>query len=104
MELAGAKYRTPAGIWIEVPFAIGEALAGVLAIFIRDWRTFQYVSSVPIFLCCLIHFWLPESPRWLLANGKTKELQETVNKISRMNKKTLSEASQKRFQVLVIVQ
>ena len=40
MELAGAKYRTPAGIWIEVPFAIGEALAGV-------------------FCCCA--FWRPQN-------------------------------------------
>ena len=39
-----------AGILIQIPFAIGEALAGVLAIFIHDWRVYQYVLSVPIFL------------------------------------------------------
>ena len=101
MELVGAKYRSQAGVIIEIPFAVGEAIAGIFAYFIRDWRTFQYVTSVPLFLCCLIHFFVPESPRWLLANGKFKELQASVSRISEMNKKSLSPTSQKRFNAML---
>ena len=38
------------GIAIEIPFAIGEALTGVEAFFIRDWKTLQIVAYLPL-LC-----------------------------------------------------
>ena len=38
------------GIAIEIPFALGEALLGVEAYFIRDWTTLQNVAYLPL-LC-----------------------------------------------------
>ena len=45
------------GIAIEIPFALGEALLGVEAYFIRDWKTLQIVAYLPL-LCklVLVHF------------------------------------------------
>ena len=38
------------GIAIEIPFALGEALLGFEAYFIRDWTTLQIVAYLPL-LC-----------------------------------------------------
>ena len=74
IELVGPEYRTLVGIGMDIPFAVGEALAGVLAIFITEWRSFQYISSIPIFAILLIYFVIEESPRWLITKEKYKEL------------------------------
>ena len=76
LEVVGSKYRTFACMFNSIPFAIGEALVPVVAYFIRDWRTFHMVSSMPIFLSLLIYFSLPESPRWLLVQGKADQLKQ----------------------------
>ena len=36
------------GIAIEIPFALGEALLGFEAYFIRDWTTLQIVAYLPL--------------------------------------------------------
>lgn len=50
IEFIGAKYRTFVGIMIETPFALGEAMTGVLAYFIRDWRYLQLAITLPALL------------------------------------------------------
>ncbi|ROT71597.1 putative organic cation transporter [Penaeus vannamei] len=64
VEFIGAKYRTFCGIMIEVPFALGEAMTGVLAIFIRDWRWLQVAVTAPAFLLLSYMWIMPESVRW----------------------------------------
>lgn len=56
VEFIGAKWRTFVGIIIEVPFALGEAMTGILAIFIRDWRWLQVAVTAPAFLL-LSYMW-----------------------------------------------
>ena len=56
VEYVGAKWRSFCGIMIEVPFALGEAMVGVAAYFIRDWRWLQATVTVPSFLV-LCHMW-----------------------------------------------
>ena len=53
---------------------------------LSDWKTFQIVSSVPLFLQLLLYFILPESPRWLIAVGRYKEAKDVVKKAEKMNK------------------
>ena len=50
IESLNAKYRTQAGMLIQLPFAFGEAVTGVLAYLIRDWRYFQVAIVCPVFL------------------------------------------------------
>ena len=95
------------GIAIEMPFALGEMLLGlevtlnavgkiktdkIQAYFIRDWRTLQMVSYLPLlgdlsFICPLISYskgllglwWaVPESVRWLVGVGRIKEASSIV--------------------------
>ena len=41
MEYIGYKFTMLIGIGIEIPFAIGEAILGLEAFYIRDWQTLQ---------------------------------------------------------------
>ena len=45
-----SQYTMLIGIAIEIPFALGEALLGIEAYFIRDWTTLQIVAYLPL-LC-----------------------------------------------------
>ena len=44
------------GILIEIPFAVGEALVGVIAYFVRDWRWIQAIATAPTVLL-LSYIW-----------------------------------------------
>ena len=45
------------GIAIEIPFAIGEAVLGLEAYLIRDWKILQIVAYLPISCKPLLVFW-----------------------------------------------
>ncbi|KAK8386156.1 hypothetical protein O3P69_010703 [Scylla paramamosain] len=85
VEFIGAKWRTFVGIMIEVPFALGEAMTGVFAIFIRDWRWLQVAVTAPAFLL-LSYMWLmPESVRWLVSQGRKSDAIKIINKAAKVN-------------------
>ena len=67
VEHVGSKYTMLVGIWIDIPFAVGEAILGLEAFFIRDWRRLQMVAHLPLLVCTLIYWTCPESVRWCLA-------------------------------------
>ncbi|XP_068200657.1 solute carrier family 22 member 21-like [Palaemon carinicauda] len=85
VEFIGAKWRTFCGIIIEVPFALGEAMTGVLAIFIREWRWLQVAITAPAFLLISYMWIMPESVRWLVSQGRRKEAIEIIEKAAKVN-------------------
>ena len=46
-------------------------------------------SSVPLLLLMLLYPLLPESPYWLLATGRTREVRMLLQRIARMNGRDL---------------
>ena len=86
MELVGSQRKTLVGNMIQVPFAIGQAILGLVAIGIRDWWKLQIVVSAPIFILLGLYFVLPESPRWLIATGRYKQARNTIENAAAMNK------------------
>merc|ERR1719431_2358172 len=85
VEHVGYKFTMLVGIAIEIPFAIGEAILGVEAIFIRDWGTLQVVAYLPL-LSLLGLWWLvPESPRWLIGSGQLDRAKEVIREVAQGN-------------------
>ena len=70
--------------------SLGEAGAVIFAMMFRHWRKFQLVVSILMILPAGLWFVLPESPRWLIAQGRFKEAQEEVKKAAVKNKAILS--------------
>ncbi|ENN72634.1 hypothetical protein YQE_10732, partial [Dendroctonus ponderosae] len=78
MEVVGGKWRTIVSILYQVPFGFGYALLSGIAYLLRDWRNFHFAIS-------LLSMLVPESPRWLLAIGRTKDAQKILIKAAKEN-------------------
>jgi len=74
---------------VEFFLAFGGVLEVVLAILILvpfNWRWWLFASASPCLVFVIACFFLPESPRYKLACGETKEAFEILLKASRDNK------------------
>ncbi|KRX22915.1 Organic cation transporter-like protein [Trichinella nelsoni] len=86
MELCDGLPRTVAGIGLQVAFAVGYIIDGLVAYYIRRWDHIQWICSlVGIVL-------LPESLRWLLHNGKKQQAIDLMQKIAKINKKQIPDS------------
>ena len=53
----------------------------------RDWRNLQLIISVPPTICIVAYYFMPESPRWLIAQGRTEEAKAILQKAAKTNGK-----------------
>ncbi|KAJ9576876.1 hypothetical protein L9F63_006547, partial [Diploptera punctata] len=91
MELVGSRSRVLAATLITSFYAVGQALTGLIAWWLQDWRKILQVSYLPSLLCISYYWLIPESVRWLLTKGRTKEATEIILRAAKTNGVTLSE-------------
>jgi len=87
IEAAGTKHRILVGFFYQVMFSVGGGILGLIAFFIRDWRTLQLVVSVPMFTMVAICWYLPESTRWLITKKRYNEARTLILRAALVNKK-----------------
>lgn len=86
VEHVGSSKRTLVGVVLNILYTIGEILTGLVAYFVRDWRTLCLIlSSV---LWPTIFYWcvLVESPRWLILKKRYAEAEMIFRKAAYVNK------------------
>ncbi|KAF5303009.1 hypothetical protein FQR65_LT08338 [Abscondita terminalis] len=89
LELVGSNYRSFVTVLTCTFYTFGlMGLAGV-AYLVRDWVHLTLVTSLPFLLYFAYWFFLPESPRWLLANGKFEEALRLLETLARVNNRDL---------------
>ena len=91
VELVGSKYKTLVGCLIQIPFAIGESIVGLVAMAFQDgeWWLYQIAISAPLLGILVLYFIVPESPRWLIAKGRYKDAKNVIERAAKVNKVTI---------------
>lgn len=91
LELVGPTKRKFVGIATNYFFAIGLLVLAGVGYLLRDWQYILLALSAPTVLFWIYWWLIPESPRWLLSQGRITEANEIVRKAAKVNKVTLPE-------------
>mmetsp|Transcript_89515 Transcript_89515/g.253664 ORF Transcript_89515/g.253664 Transcript_89515/m.253664 type:complete len:505 (-) Transcript_89515:50-1564(-) len=79
-------------LYIEYFWTLGSIyinLCGWLTLTPTDWRLFTALAAVPTLISSIAgYLYLPESPRWLVEQGRGEEALEIVNRWAQANGKT----------------
>lgn len=85
VEFVGPSKRVMTGIPIHMFFAVGLVyLAGVGAL-VRHWQYLQLAVAVPCIVYVFYWWIIPESPRWLLSQGRLEEAEEIIQEVAKKN-------------------
>ena len=104
VELVEGKHRRLASMGLMIAFSLGEAFVGIFAIYLRDWREFHIITSIPLFVMIPIYFVLAESPRWLNRKQKYKELYSLFRVMAKMNSSKLPLELEQKLQEAIILE
>ncbi|XP_015177802.1 PREDICTED: organic cation transporter protein [Polistes dominula] len=89
LELVGPNYRSFVTVMTCSFYTMGLCMLAGVTYLIRDWRMLAITTSAPFLLYFFYWWFLPESPRWLLAKGRLVEANDILETLARVNGKEL---------------
>ncbi|XP_015608847.1 carcinine transporter isoform X1 [Cephus cinctus] len=89
LELVGPNYRSFVTVMTCTFYTMGLCMLAGVTYLIRDWKTLAITTSAPFLLYFLYWWFLPESPRWLLAKGRLEEASLILERLAHVNGKEL---------------
>ncbi|KAG8229100.1 hypothetical protein J437_LFUL009569 [Ladona fulva] len=94
------KRSLVANLPIAIFLTLGLAILPWVAYLIWNWRTFSYVSCIPMAFICLVGPWIiPESGRWLLSKGKIEKAEKILRQCAKVNKREVDEKTYEEFKI-----
>lgn len=83
-EFAKAKARGRFFLLYEQAYSAGRLVAALLGVWVVahfGWRFLFLIGTVPAILAIALRRWLPESPRWLAAQGRSQEADRALRQM-----------------------
>ena len=85
-EFAPQKSRGPLLVVLVTMFSVGAAIAYTVGYFMLNlgpdaWRWMLASSAIPALLILTMRLGTPESPRWLLSNGRAEEAEAVLKQM-----------------------
>lgn len=100
MEYVGPKWRTfVANMSIALFFTFAACMLPWIAYYIADWRLTCVATSVPLILALAAPWFVPESARWLVSQGKVDRALTILKKFEKINKTKIPDQVVKEFRV-----
>ncbi|GBN74276.1 hypothetical protein AVEN_253468-1, partial [Araneus ventricosus] len=89
LELVSPDIRARVNGLATTAWTIGMCTLPLIAWLTRNWLYLSIATSAASF--CLLLYWkvLPESPSWLISQGRYEEAHAVLAKISKTNSKTV---------------
>ncbi|KAM4826851.1 organic cation/carnitine transporter 2 isoform 1-T1 [Thomomys bottae] len=85
-EILGKSVRIIfATLGVCIFYAFGYMVLPLFAYFIRDWRMLLLALTGPGVLCAALWWFIPESPRWLISQGRYREAEVIIRKAAKIN-------------------
>ncbi|XP_055029182.2 solute carrier family 22 member 7 [Misgurnus anguillicaudatus] len=85
VEWVDIKHRRLVCVIDSMAWACGSTSLSLIAFCVRDWRWLTVVVTSPLLLCTILWWWVPESARWLIVNGKIKRAHYYLHKCAVVN-------------------
>ncbi|XP_062892309.1 solute carrier family 22 member 6-A-like isoform X2 [Mobula hypostoma] len=85
VEWVPTRVRTPSTMIPNFSYTSGQLLLPGFAYAFKDWRWLQLLVSVPFFVFFLYSWWLSESARWLIVNGKEHIALKQLKRVAKIN-------------------
>ncbi|XP_069571487.1 solute carrier family 22 member 7-like [Brachyistius frenatus] len=93
VEWFSVENRTFSGVIISLDWTFGNWLLAGIAYCVNEWRMLILTVTSPLILAIIAWRWLPESARWLMANGKADAAHFYIMKCAEMNNRSKSMAT-----------
>ena len=85
MEIAAGPYKTYVSMSMNYSWPLCRLIIAGLAYGLRNYHWHLCAISAMVSVGSIILFWLPESPRWLIAKGKMEEAKKILSEASKKN-------------------
>jgi len=89
MEICAGKWKIYLGMSMNYSWPVCRLIIAGLAWAFRDWHIHLQCISAMVAVGTIILYWLPESPRWLIAKGRMDEAREMLSKAAKKNGKPI---------------
>ncbi|XP_042793235.1 solute carrier family 22 member 7 [Panthera leo] len=93
LEWLDVEHRTVAGVLSSTFWTGGVTLLALVGYLIRDWRWLLLAVTLPCVPGILSLWWVPESARWLLTQGRVEEAHRYLLRCARINGRPVGEDS-----------
>ncbi|XP_005359811.1 solute carrier family 22 member 7 [Microtus ochrogaster] len=93
LEWLDVEHRTVAGVISTIFWTGGVLLLALVGYLIRSWRWLLLAATLPCVPGVISIWWVPESARWLLTQGRVEEARTYLFRCAKLNGQPVSEDS-----------